>query len=77
MQTGPYSTYSTAAQITPSDTVNQSYRGIFIGGAGTVTVTTAGGNTVQFTCPAGIVLPVEVTRVWASATTATLMVGLA
>ncbi|MCO8579933.1 hypothetical protein KGP87_26830 [Burkholderia multivorans] len=51
MQTGPYSTYSTAAAITPSDTAAQTYRAIYVGGAGNVAVKTTGGNTVTFTAP--------------------------
>lgn len=78
MQTGPFSTYSTAAAITPSDTTAQTYRAIYVGGAGNVTVITTGGNTVTFTAPpVGTIIPVEVSYVKATLTTATLLVGLA
>ncbi|MBU9261982.1 spike base protein, RCAP_Rcc01079 family [Burkholderia multivorans] len=78
MQTGPYSTYSTAAAITPSDTAAQTYRAIYVGGAGNVAVKTTGGNTVTFTAPpVGSIIPVEVQQVLATGTTATLLIGLA
>ncbi|PXX41093.1 MULTISPECIES: hypothetical protein [Burkholderia] len=78
MQTGPYSIYSTAAAITPSDTAAQTYRAIYVGGAGNVAVKTTGGNTVTFTAPpVGTILPVEVQLVLATGTTATLLIGLA
>lgn len=78
MQTGPFSTYSTAAAITPSDTTAQTYRAIYVGGAGNVAVTTTGGNVVTFTAPpVGSIIPVEVQKVMATNTTATLLVGLA
>lgn len=73
-----FATYQTAAAITPSDTADQSYRAIYVGGAGNVSVITAGGNTVTFTAPpVGTILPVEVTRVRSTNTTATLLIGLA
>lgn len=78
MQTGPFSTYSTAAAITPSDSAAQTYRAIYVGGAGNVAVQTTGGNTVTFTAPpVGTILPVEVQKVMATNTTATLLIGLA
>lgn len=78
MQTGPFSTYSTAAAITPSDSASQTYRAIYVGGAGNVAVKTTGGNTVTFTAPpVGSIIPVEVQQVLATGTTATLLIGLA
>lgn len=78
MQTGPFSTYASAKPITPSDTAAQTYRAIYVGGAGNVTVVTTGGDTVTFTAPpVGTILPVEVQLVKATGTTATLLVGLA
>ena len=73
-----FATYPTAAAITPSDTAQQSYRAIYVGGAGNVAVTTVGGNVVTFTAPpVGSILPVEVSKVMATNTTATLLIGLA
>lgn len=73
-----FATYQTAATVTPSDTTPQSYRAIYVGGAGNVAVRTVGGNMVLFTAPpVGSILPVEVDRVLATNTTATLLIGLA
>jgi hypothetical protein len=78
MQTGPFSTYSSAKAITTSDTAPQTYRAIYVGGAGNVTVVTEGGDTVTFTAPpVGSIIPVSVQLVKATLTTATLLVGLA
>jgi hypothetical protein len=77
MQTGPYSVYSTATAITPSDTAAQTYRAIYVGGAGNVTLTVMG-KQVTFTAPpVGSIIPVECQQVMATGTTATLLVGLA
>lgn len=54
-------------------------RGLLIGGAGTLSVVMASGNTVQLTIPAtacGIILYIAVTRVRATGTTATGIVAL-
>ena len=52
-------------------------RGLYVGGAGDVKVTTIGGSTVTFAAvPGGSVLPVRVARVFATGTTATNMIGL-
>lgn len=78
MQTGPFSTYASAKAITPSDTVQQTYRAIYVGGAGNVTVVTSGGDTATFTAPpVGTIIPVETSLVKATGTTATLLIGLA
>lgn len=77
MQTGPFSTYSSAKAITPNDSTAVTFRAIYVGGAGNVTVTTEGGDLVTFTAPpVGTIIPVSVKLVMA-ATTATLLVGLA
>ena len=64
--------------ITPAD--SSLYRdviGLYIGGAGNVKVITAGGSTVLFSAvPAGTILPVQCRTVYATDTTATLIVGL-
>lgn len=52
-------------------------RGIYVGGAGDVKVTTVGGGTVTFVAvPAGSLLPVRAARVFATGTTTTSMIGL-
>lgn len=50
---------------------------VYIGGAGNLKVTTSLGQTVTFSgLAAGTVLPVRVKRVFATDTTATLLIGL-
>jgi hypothetical protein len=66
-----------AAAITPSDTVDQFWTGIYVGGAGNVSVVMEDGSTVTFTAPpVGTILPIRVKRVRATLTTATLLIGL-
>ncbi len=69
-----------AAAVTPSDTVDLAVptRGLYVGGAGNLSVemkTT--GSAIVFTgVPQGSVLPIAVTRVNATLTTATAIVAL-
>lgn len=70
-----------AAVITKSDSVEQLYKSIWVGGTGDVTVlminATDDSQTVKFSAvPAGTLLPIQVRRVMSTGTTATLMVGL-
>lgn len=75
-----------AAAVTASDTVDIPFVGggttswpcvLYIGGAGHVRVMTAGGDDITFyNMAAGSFLPVQVTRVFASTTTATNIVAL-
>lgn len=67
-----------AYAVTASDTVNLPYISvIYIGGAGTVKVTTAQGDDVTFSgLQTGSVIPVQVLRVWSSGLTATNLVGI-
>jgi hypothetical protein len=66
--------------ITPSDSTDlpQVSRGIYVGGAGNLVVTpAAGGSNVTFVAvPAGTVLPIRVTRVLSTSTTATSLINL-
>ena len=67
------------AAVTPNDSTDLAYvtTGLFVGGAGNIKVTTSGGDTGTFTgVAAGSILPVRVTRVWATGTTATNIVAL-
>lgn len=69
-----------AYAITPSDSTTITVtRGIYIGGAGDVTVLMAcDDNSVVFTAVnAGTILPLSVQKVLATGTTATSIVGLA
>lgn len=75
-----------AAAVTPSNTVDipsitggTSNNGcvLYVGGAGNLTVDTVGGDTVTFTgVLGGSFIPVQVTRVYATGTTATSIVAL-
>lgn len=70
---------SHAEAVTPSDTVDLVVvsRALWIGGAGTITVILLSGATVLFSgIPAGTLLPLRVSRVKSTGTTATLIVGL-
>lgn len=77
MSTLVHATYGGGAAITTSDTVDQAYSGIYVGGAGNVSVVMEDGSTVTFTAPpVGTILPIRVKRVRATLTTATLLIGL-
>ena len=75
-----------AAAVTPSNTVDipsisggTSNNGcvLYVVGAGNLTVDTVGGDTVTFTgILGGSFIPVQVTRVYATGTTATSIVAL-
>lgn len=67
-----------ARAVTTSDTTNiNPTRGLYIGGAGNVVVDMALGTTITFTgVQAGTVLPIQVTRIYATNTTATSIVAL-
>ena len=63
--------------ITPNDGANLtvSVRGIYVGGAGTVRITTPRGTVLDFTVVAGGYIPFWAIKVSATGTTATLLVG--
>lgn len=68
-----------AAAVTPSDSTDLAFtsRALYVGGAGNIVATMAGGGDVTFTAvPSGSILPVRVTRVKATSTTATSIVNL-
>jgi hypothetical protein len=68
-----------AAAVTPSDSTDLAYtsRALYVGGAGNIVATMAGGGDVTFkNLTAGTVLPVRVTRVKSTNTTATDIVNL-
>lgn len=67
-----------AIDITPSDaTVLSFVRGLYIGGTGDVAVTMKGGGSVTYEAvPAGTFMPIHVTKVLATGTTATAILGL-
>lgn len=68
-----------AKVVTPSDTVEMTINtaALYVGGTGNVALVTSGGDTVTFTAvPAGTILPVQVNKVLATGTTATLIVAM-
>jgi len=68
-----------AATITPNNDTDLAYitRAIWVGGAGAINVTLAGGQTVLFSgILAGTLLPLRITRVLSSSTSATNLVGI-
>lgn len=64
--------------IPPSGDLNKATRALMIGGAGTVKVDMADGTTVTMSIPGtglGLLLPIAVKKVYATGTSATLMVA--
>ena len=71
--------YVSAMTVTPSDTVDLTYvsRGIYVGGAGNLSVIMDTGVTVTFAgIPSGTFLPICCTRVMATSTTATNILAM-
>ena len=66
-----------AAAITPHDSNNLTQpEWIYVGVTGNVKIITEGGSTVTYTAvPAGDTLPIKVTRVFSTGTSATTMIG--
>ena len=64
--------------VVPSDSTNLiGVRGLWVGGAGVINVLAQNDTSpVQLTVPAGTLLPIFATRVYATSTTATLIVAL-
>jgi hypothetical protein len=68
-----------AFAVTPADGADlaQAVRGLYVGGAGAVTIVTSVGATVTFVgVPAGAIIPIRANRVNSTGTTATGIVGL-
>jgi hypothetical protein len=71
--------FTRASVITPHDTNEIAYvtRGVYVGGAGTLTVVMQDGSTCLFSgIPAGTVLPIRVKIIKSTGTTATLIVAM-
>jgi hypothetical protein len=73
MTEGLASPYDNAAEVTPSDSVDLDYvtRGLWCGVAGNVKVTLLSGATVTIDHGAHALIPIRVTRVWATGTVGT------
>lgn len=67
-----------AAAVVPNDSTDlpDITRGIVIGGAGDLTVTMLGGDTVTFTLVAGVTHPMRLSRIHSTGTTATNIVAV-
>ena len=66
-----------AIAVTKSDSTVLSPSTLYVGGAGDVAVTMAGGQVVTFSAvPAGTFMPILVTKVMSTNTTATLVLAL-
>ena len=67
-----------AIAVTTSDsTTIPATRVLWVGGAGNLAVTTKRGTVVTFTgVPAGVLIPIQVTKVMATNTTATTILAL-
>ncbi len=67
-----------AVAITPHDTNAMSARAIYVGGAGNITLRARGSSAdvVMTAVPVGTILPIEVTHVRSTGTTATALVAL-
>ena len=64
------------AQLSDGTNLTQEARGIWVGVAGNVKITSRGGNALTFKgCAAGTVIPWIAVRVWSTGTTATDLVG--
>lgn len=67
---------SGAAAVTASDSTFVNFVGLYVGGAGDVTVKGGDGNNITFSSvPAGTIIPMQVIQVRATSTTATSIVG--
>jgi hypothetical protein len=65
------------AAITPSDTVAVDFNGFYVGGAGNIKVDLYDGSTITLNgVLVGSIYPMKVSKVYATGTTATNLVGL-
>jgi len=65
--------------ITPADgsDIAQTVRGIWVGGDGNIALVTRGGDTITLSgAKAGSLIPIRASRVLATGTTATLLIGV-
>lgn len=66
-----------AEAVTPSDSTNVAGLALWVGGAGNISIITAGGQTVTLSgVQAGTLIPLEFSRVRSTGTTATNIVRM-
>jgi len=78
-QTQSNDPHSNAVVVSPSDSADLGYvtRGVYVGTTGNMKVTMQDSGTVLFTgIPAGTTLPIRVTRIWSTTTTASTIIAL-
>lgn len=69
--------WSDGVAVTPSDTAEQNFSGLYVGGAGDVALKGLSGTAFTLKAvPVGTILPFAVNRVMSTNTTATLIIGL-
>lgn len=67
----------TGVSITPSDTVANWFRAVYVGVTGDVTIKDGAGTSLLFKgAPAGTLLPVMTSKVMSTGTTATNLIGI-
>lgn len=78
MSEGLNAPYDNASMVTPSDSADLSYvtRSLWIGSQGNLKVTMLGGGDVTFNVTAHMELPIRVTRIWSTGTSAGDIVAL-
>lgn len=73
----PAGPFRHAAAVTPGTALSDVSRALYVGGTGTLTAVMQDGSTVEFQgIPAGTILPICVSEVNSSGTTATLIVAM-
>lgn len=69
--------HASAASLSDTGNIVTATSGLYVGGAGNVKVTMLGGEDVTFSnVLAGTILPIRVSRVWNTGTTASLIILL-
>jgi len=69
--------FDATAQASDTVDLNREARALWVGGAGAISLITSGGDQVLISgIPAGTLLPIAVSRLRATGTTATLIIGI-
>lgn len=71
-----FPTFSTGKVLAPSDATLQAFKSLYVGGTGNITLIDMSGASVLISAiPVGTFLPIGGTKIMATGTTATLIVG--